>query len=100
MTAGRQSEPRVDLVVGRILSARPQPGTRAPSFLLEIDLGPRGREETTVPQGDHAPEALEGRQLVCAIDRDGVLVLAAHSHAAGLVFLVPEREVEDGTTVA
>jgi tRNA-binding EMAP/Myf-like protein len=100
MTAERDAQQRVDLVVGRILSARPQPGTRAPSFLLSVDLGPRGREETTVPQGGHEPEALEGRQVVCAIDRGGLLVLAAHSHAAGLVFVVPEREVEDGTIVA
>jgi len=89
-----------DLVVGRIVSATPQPGTRAPSFLLELDLGPRGREEATVPQGDHTPEALEGLQVVCAVERGGLLVLAAHSHASGLVFVVPEHEVEDGTAVA
>jgi hypothetical protein len=37
---------------------------------------------------------------VCALGADDAVVLAAHSHAAGLVLVVPDREVEDGTVVS
>ncbi|MBD0329360.1 MAG: tRNA-binding protein [Thermoleophilia bacterium] len=88
------------LVVGRILSADQHPGARAPSYLLTVDLGGEGRRETTLPAGDYAPEQLEGRQVVCAVAREGVTVLTAHARGRGLVLVAPERDVEDGTPVA
>jgi tRNA-binding protein len=87
------------LVVGRIVEVAEHPGARAPSHLLTIDLGPKGRHQATVPRGPNAPEDLEGTQVVCAPRGDEVLVLVAHSHAAGAVLLRPDRDVEEGSVV-
>ena len=88
-----------DLVVGRVVSAEPHPGARAPSYLLRLDLGGRGEREASVEAGGYEAEELVGTQVVCELDGDDVTVLAARSHAHGSVLLRPEREVEDGTVV-
>jgi len=89
-----------ELLVGRVVSAEEHAGARAPSYLLRIDLGPRGEVETSVERGSYEREELEGAQVVMAIRRDEALVLGARSHSAGLVLLRPDREVEDGTFVS
>jgi hypothetical protein len=45
------------------------------------------------------PGELVGRQVVCVLDPDELLVLGARSHAHGFVLLAPDREVEDGSIV-
>lgn len=90
----------IDLLVGRIVSVDEHPGARAPSFLLRLDLGPRGEREATIERGSYERGELESRQVVVAVHGDEALVVAAHSHGAGLVLLRPDREVEDGTVVA
>ena len=88
-----------ELLVGRVVSAEEHAGARAPSYLLRVDLGPRGEVETSVERGSYEREDLEGAQVVVVLGDDEALVLAARSHAAGLVLLRPDREVEDGTVV-
>jgi tRNA-binding protein len=88
-----------DLVVARIVSAEPHPGARAPSYLLRLDLGGRGEREASVEAGGYEPGELVGRQVVCELRGEDVIVLAARSHAHGSVLLRPERDVEDGTVV-
>lgn len=90
----------IDLVVARVTSAEAHAGARGPSALLRLDLGPRGTAETPLPVPLDVAEQLVGGQVVCAVGTEDVVVLAAHSHAAGAVVLRPAREVEDGTTVA
>ena len=90
----------MQLLVGRIVAVAPHPGARAPSYLVTVDLGGEGRREGTLPAGDHAPEDLRGRQVVCALEPDGVALLTAHARERGLVLVVPERDVDDGTPVA
>ena len=89
-----------DLVVGRIVAVDDHPGARAPSYLLRVDLGTRGERETSIERGSYEPGDLVGVQVVVALDGDDALVVAARSHAAGVVLLRPDREVEDGTVVA
>ena len=89
-----------DLVVGRIVRAESHPGARAPSHLLTVDLGGRGSRETTLPAGDYSTAELEGRQVVCALHGDDVVVLAAHARQRGIVLLALDREVDEGTPVA
>ncbi len=89
----------VELVVGTVAEVGPHPGARAPSYLLRVDLGGRGEREASVEAGDYAAEQLQGTQVVCALRGDQVLVLAARSHARGIVLLRPDREVEPGTVV-
>lgn len=87
------------LTVGRIVAVADHVGARAPSYLLTIDLGPKGRHECSLPSAGYEPQELEGTQVVCAPKGDELLVLAAHSHAAGIVLVRPERDVEEGSIV-
>jgi tRNA-binding protein len=100
VTDPAQELQRLELVVGRIVAAEPHPGSRAPSLLLTVDLGGRGRRQASLLSPGYDAAGLQGRQVVCALGADDAVVLAAHSHAAGLVLLVPDREVEDGTAVS
>ena len=86
--------------MGRIVAVDDHPGARAPSYLLRVDLGGRGERETSIERGSYEREELVGVQVVVAQDGEDTLVVAARSHAAGVVLLRPDREVEDGTVVA
>ena len=89
----------LELVVGRVVAAGAHPGARAPSYLLQLDLGGRGEREASVEAGNYEAAELEGTHVVCALSGDDVLVLAARSHAHGIVLLRPDRDVEPGTVV-
>ena len=89
-----------ELLVGRVVAVEEHAGARAPSYLLQLELGPRGRIETSVERGSYEREELEGAQVVVELRGEEALVLAARSHSAGLVLLRPDREVEDGTVVS
>jgi tRNA-binding EMAP/Myf-like protein len=88
-----------ELVIGRIVAVAENPGARAPSFLVTVDLGPQGREELILSTGSYPPGELEGAQVLCRRDAGEVRLAGAHSHGKGLVLLRPDREVEDGTIV-
>jgi tRNA-binding EMAP/Myf-like protein len=90
---------RLELTVGRVVAAEEHAGARAPSLRLTVDLGARGARDASVATSAH-PEELVGRQVVCAVDGEELLVLGARSHAHGLVLLRPDRDVEDGSVVA
>ena len=90
----------MELVVGRVVSVSDHPGARGPSFLLEVDLGGRGRREAQMEPGAYAKESLVGASVVVSISEDGPIVLAARSHAAGPVLVRPDDDVEPGTPVA
>ena len=96
----RQELQRLDLVVGRIVRADVHPGSRAPSLLLTVDLGGRGERQASLPSPNYEAETLVGRQVVCALGGDEAVVVGVHSRSAGLVLLVPDRDVEDGTAVS
>ncbi len=91
---------RLGLVVARVVAVDDHPGARAPSYRLTLELGPRDRRQATLPAGSWDREDLLGRQVLCAPEGDEALIVTAHSHAAGLVLVVPDREVEDGSAVA
>jgi tRNA-binding EMAP/Myf-like protein len=91
---------QLELVVGRVVAADDHPGARAPSYLLTVDLGGRGTREASIPASGYSREELVDRQVICALGGDEALVLSAHSHAQGVVLLRPDRDVEDGSTVA
>ena len=95
-----EEEQLPELAVGRVVAVDDHAGARAPSYLLRIALGPRGEVETSVERGSYEREELEQAQVLVALRGDETLVLAARSHAAGLVLLRPDREVEDGTVVS
>ena len=87
-----------ELIVGRVLEVGDHPGSRAPSFLLRVDLGGRGEREAQMEPGEYDRDELVGTLVVLSID-DQAIVLAAHSHD-GLRLVRPDGEVEPGTVVA
>jgi hypothetical protein len=89
----------MDLIVGRVLDVTNHPGARAPSYLLRLDLGPRGVMEAQMEPNGHSKESLQGTFVVISLG-DEAIVLCAHSHAHGATLLRPERDVEPGTVVA
>jgi hypothetical protein len=91
---------RLDLVVARIEAVSEALGSRAPSYLARLDLGPRGAQEAVVEPAGHAADELVGALVVVALHGDEPVVLTARSHGGGTVLVRPEREVEPGTVVA
>ncbi len=91
---------RLELVVARVRDVTRHAGARGPSVRLVLDCGPRGDREAMLAEPPADAASLVGRQLVCVLGVDDALVLTAHSHARGLVLIGPDREVEDGTTIA
>lgn len=62
---------RVDMRVGRILSAEPFPEARKPSYRLRIDFGPEIGEKVSSAQLTLTypdPAALVGRQVVAVVN--------------------------------
>jgi len=95
-----ENEQLPELLVGRVVAVDDHAGARAPSYRLDVDLGPRGHVDTSIERGSYEREELAGAQVVVALRGDEAVVLAARSHSAGLVLLRPDRDVEDGTVVA
>jgi tRNA-binding EMAP/Myf-like protein len=88
-----------ELIVGRVLDVRDHPGARGPSFLLRLDLGPRGEREAQMEPGSYKRDELVGALVVVSV-ADAAIVLAARSHTAGPVPIQPAQPVEPGTVVA
>ena len=89
---------RVDIRVGTVVSAEPNPGARKPAYILKIDFGAAiGVKKTSAQLTDHyRPEELVGRQVAAVVNfppkqigplMSEVLVLG-FPDAAGAVVLV------------
>ena len=87
-----------ELIVGRVVSVGDHPGSRAPSYLLQVDLGGRGLRQAQMEPGDYAKDELVGSLVILSLD-DEPIVLAARSHA-GPRLVRPDGAVEPGTLVA
>lgn len=102
---------KVDMRVGRILSAEPSPKARKPAYRLSVDLGPLGVKQTSAQITDlYSARELVGRLVVAVVNfpprqvadvASEVLVLGVDGHgdAAGVVLLQPERDVSLGARV-
>ena len=97
----------LDLRVGRILEASPNPKARKPSYVLRVDFGPELGVKTSSAQLTtlYRPEDLVGRQVVAAVNlgtrniagvTSEVLVLGLPDHEGAVVLLRPERDVPLG----
>jgi tRNA-binding protein len=102
---------RVDMRVGRILSADPFPEAHKPSYRLRIDFGPElgtrvSSAQLTVTYPD--PAALIGRQVVAVVNfpprriagfKSEVLVLGAMGDGGDVFLLKPDPEAAEGQRV-
>jgi tRNA-binding protein len=61
---------KVDVRVGTVLSAAPNPLARKPAYVLEIDFGPEvGRKKASAQVTElYAPDRLIGRQVAAVIN--------------------------------
>ncbi|MGZ6259931.1 MAG: tRNA-binding protein [Candidatus Limnocylindrales bacterium] len=61
---------RLDLWVGRIVSAAPFPEARKPAYRLTIDFGPHGQRHSSaqLPPTYPDPTRLIGRLVVCVVN--------------------------------
>lgn len=95
-----QALQQLDLLVGRVTAVEPHAGARGHSTLLTLDVGTRGRVHAPLPVALDDAQGLVGTQVVCAVGREDVVVLAVHSHGSGVVVVGPAQPVEDGSPVA
>lgn len=99
---------KVDMRVGRILSAEPLRGARIPAYKLRIDFGELGVKQSSARiAAVYAPEELPGRLVTAVVNfaprriagfLSEVLVLGLDGES-GVVLLTPEREVALGQRV-
>jgi len=98
---------KVDIRVGRIVSAEPFPQARKPALKLTIDFGPAigvKRSSAQIVQ-NHAPEDLVGTQVLAVVNfpprqigpfLSEVLTLGVPDEAGAVMLIRPDRDVPVG----
>lgn len=99
---------KVELRVGRVLSAEPFPQARKPAYILQVDFGSdigvrKSSAQVTV---HYRPEDLVGRLVVAVVNfpakqigplMSECLVTGFHDADDNVVLCVPDRDVPPGT---
>lgn len=100
----------VDMRVGTILSAEPNPKAVKPAYTLQIDFGPSIGTRTSSAQItiNYAPEQLIGMQVVAVLNfpprriagvKSEVLVLGAMDAERGVILLTPSLPAHNGSRI-
>lgn len=98
---------KVDIRVGRLVSADPFPEARKPAFRLTIDLGPEIGTRTSSAQitRNYAIADLPGRMVLCVVNlpprqigpmRSEVLTLGVPDQDGEVMLIAPDRDVPLG----
>ena len=99
---------KVDMRIGTILKAEPNPRARKPAYSLTIDFGPLGKRTSSAQITDlYAPEDLVGRQVVAVVNFPSKVIAGISSEVlilgvdgdGGVALLGPERQVTNGKRV-
>lgn len=100
---------RVDIRAGTVLSAKPFPEARNPSYVMVIDFGPLGQRKTSAQITDlYQPEELVGRQVIAVVNfppkqianiMSECLILGAVGDDKAVNLLRTDTRVENGTRV-
>ena len=99
---------KVELRVGRIVSAEPFPQARKPAYVLHVDFGPAlgVRKSSAQITAHYRPEELVGRLVVAVINfppkqigplMSECLVTGFHDADGAVALCVPDRDVPLGT---
>lgn len=99
---------KVELRVGRVLSAEPFPQARKPAYVLQVDFGPElgVRKSSAQLTALYAPADLVGRLVVAVVNfpkkqigplMSECLVTGFHDAEGRVTLCVPEHEVPPGT---
>ncbi len=99
---------KVELRVGRVLSAEPFPQARKPAYILQVDFGPElgMRKSSAQITALYAPEQLVGRLVVAVVNfpkkqigplMSECLVTGFHDAQGRVTLCMPEHEVPLGT---
>ncbi|WP_149195936.1 tRNA-binding protein [Luteimonas suaedae] len=99
---------KVELRVGRVLSAEPFPQARKPAYVLRVDFGPEigVRKSSAQVTALYRPEELVGRLVVGVVNfpakqigplMSECLVTGFHDADGHVALCVPDREVPLGT---
>jgi tRNA-binding protein len=110
MTISWDDFQRVDIRVGRILTAVPNPEARKPAYVLTVDFGAELGIKTSSAQltVHYTPEQLIGRQVIAVVNfetkriagvKSEVLVLGLPDEDGAVVLLEPTRDVPLGARV-
>ncbi|HEX8035308.1 MAG TPA: tRNA-binding protein [Ktedonobacterales bacterium] len=98
---------RVDIRVGRILSADPLEGARKPAYKLTIDFGPElgTRQSSAQITAHYTPQDLVGRLVLAVVNfpprriagfRSEVLTLGLPDGQGNVVLIAPTKDVPLG----
>lgn len=100
---------RIDMRVGRVISATDFPEARNPAWKLEIDFGPEvGVKRSSAQITHYSRDELEGRLVIGVVNfpprriatfDSEVLVLGAVDPEKGVVLLRPDDDVELGDRI-
>ncbi len=99
---------KVELRVGRVLSAQPFPEARKPAYVLEIDFGPElgVRKSSAQITALYEAESLVGRLVVGVVNfppkqigplMSQCLVTGFHDAEGRVALCVPDRDVPPGS---
>jgi len=98
---------KVDLRVGRIISAEPFPQARKPAYILHVDFGPEIGVKKSSAQITHlyTPDELRGRLVVGVVNfppkqigpiSSECLVTGFHNERGEVTLCVPDKDVPLG----
>jgi tRNA-binding protein len=98
---------KVELRVGRVLSAEPLPKARKPAYVLQVDFGALGVKKSSAQITDlYQPAELVGKLVVAVVNfpkkqigslMSECLITGFHDADGHVALCVPEREVPLGT---
>ncbi|MFT3761851.1 MAG: tRNA-binding protein [Pseudoxanthomonas sp.] len=99
---------KVELRVGRVLSAEPFPQARKPAYVLQVDFGDAigVRKSSAQITAHYAPAALVGRLVVAVVNfpkkqigplMSECLITGFHDADGNVALCVPDRDVPLGT---
>jgi len=99
---------KVELRVGRVISAEPFPAARKPAYILNVDFGEEvGIKKSSAQITDHyTPESLIGKLVVAVVNfpakqigpiQSQCLITGFHDQNGAVALCVPDKSVPLGT---